>query len=63
MNLRTIIPDVLLSSVIIAYLGPFTQQFRASAICEWIKAMTSYSLQLSQNFSLERVLGEQIVIK
>jgi dynein heavy chain len=25
--------------------------------------MTSYSLQLSANYSLERVLGEQIVIK
>ena len=29
LDLRTIIPDVLLASVIIAYLGPFTQQFRS----------------------------------
>jgi dynein heavy chain len=42
LGLRTIIPDVLLGAVIIAYLGPFTQMYRKQATTQWIKLMKSY---------------------
>lgn len=61
--MKTIVPDVLLASVIVAYLGPFTQQFRQKYQAEWIRLMTSYRLPLTPDYSLEKVLGEQVVIK
>ena len=58
LDLRTIVSDCLLSAVIVAYLGPFTQSFRNYAINNWTKVMQAYSLNLQPLFSLEKVLGE-----
>jgi dynein heavy chain len=35
-NLATVVPDVLLSAAIVAYLGAFTQTYRQIAIDSWL---------------------------
>lgn len=40
----TIVPDVLLSSAMIAYLGPLTSAYRRQALESWLCQMTSYAL-------------------
>jgi hypothetical protein len=44
--------DVLLSSGVIAYLGPFTLAFRDQCIAEWIKAVKVVLQQKDKTYSL-----------
>ena len=62
-NLTTIVPDVLLSAAIVAYLGAFTQNYRQIAIESWLFQMQAFSLKTSDNFTIEKVLGEQVLIR
>lgn len=55
--------DILISSGVVAYLGPFTMQFRQSQIEEWVKTLTGYQIVCSQNFQMTAVLGEPVVIR
>ena len=62
-KLTTVVPDVLLSAAIIAYLGSFTQNYRRQAVESWLYQMHIDSLNTLDNFSLERVLGEPVKIR
>ena len=61
-KLTTVVPDVLLSASMIAYLGVFTQTYRRQAIESWLYQMNIDSLNTLDQFSLERVLGEPVQI-
>ena len=55
--------DVLISSSVIAYLGPFTAQFRNRIIEKWTKACSDRNVTCSAEFSLSNVLGDPIKIR
>jgi len=52
-KLETIVPDVLLSSAMIAYLGAFTSSYRKLAVSSWLFQMFADTLNTLENFSLE----------
>ncbi|XP_017769738.1 PREDICTED: dynein heavy chain 7, axonemal-like [Nicrophorus vespilloides] len=55
--------DILISSAVVAYLGPFTMLFRVNQIEEWVAQLTAYNVICSQDFQLTAVLGEAVVIR
>jgi len=55
--------DVLISSGMIAYLGAFTSVYRESLAAEWVSLCESKKIPNSGKFSLERVLGNPVVIR
>jgi dynein heavy chain len=57
--------DVLISSGVIGYLGPFTATFRDECIKDWIKYSKSKNIACSdaQKYSLSGTLGEPIKIQ
>ncbi|XP_025831878.1 dynein heavy chain 7, axonemal-like [Agrilus planipennis] len=55
--------DVLISSAVVAYLGPFTMQFRQKQIEEWVLNLMKYGIVCSKNFQLTAILGEPVVIR
>ena len=61
-SLATIVPDMLLSAGVIAYLGSFTQTYRKIAVDSWNHQLLGYSLMTSQDFTVEKVLGDQVQI-
>ncbi|XP_030747452.1 dynein heavy chain 3, axonemal isoform X2 [Sitophilus oryzae] len=61
--LDNVIGDVLLSSGSIAYLGPFTVDYRKDLIKGWNKLCLDLGIPCSENFSLVTTMGEPVVIR
>ncbi|ESN93529.1 hypothetical protein HELRODRAFT_194054 [Helobdella robusta] len=59
----TITGDVLLSSAIIAYMGPFTSSFRQEQILLWKRLTRNSLIPLSEDFSLANILGDPVQIR
>ncbi|XP_068702145.1 dynein axonemal heavy chain 3-like [Montipora foliosa] len=57
---NNIVGDVLLSGGIVAYLGPFTVEFRQDCIKEWWSLCREKSVPVSDNFSLSATLGDPL---
>ncbi|CAB3991140.1 dynein heavy chain 3, axonemal-like, partial [Paramuricea clavata] len=55
--------DVLLSSAVVAYLGPFTVDFRNDCISEWMKLCLRRKIPCSQGFSVNATLGDPVKIR
>ncbi|XP_043194572.1 dynein axonemal heavy chain 12-like isoform X3 [Amphibalanus amphitrite] len=55
--------DVLVSSGAIAYLGPYTANFRDACLQDWLKYVASKDLKLSETFSVSGTLGSPIAIQ
>ncbi|XP_050432703.1 dynein axonemal heavy chain 7-like isoform X2 [Adelges cooleyi] len=55
--------DMLMSSGIIAYLGPFTLDYRNRQIKKWTKEILANSLVCSEDFQLSAVLGRPVDIR
>lgn len=55
--------DILISAGVVAYLGPFTMQFRQAQIEKWVKAVTKYNIVCSRDFQMTAILGEPVVIR
>lgn len=55
--------DVLIASGVVAYLGPFTIQFRAQQIKRWIVSCLDKGIVCSQDFQLANVLGNPVDIR
>lgn len=53
----------MLSSGIIAYLGPYTMYFRNKQIKQWIQEMINNDLVCAENFQLSTVLGNPVYIR
>ena len=58
-----LIGDVLISSGVVAYLGPFTTSYRSACVSEWVKSCTDCGITCSQDFSLSKTLGDPIKIR
>lgn len=61
--LSNVIGDVLLSAGVIAYLGPFTINYRADLIKEWNRYCMELEVPCSTAFSLVATMGEPVVIR
>ena len=53
----------MIASGVIAYLGPFTTQYRAKQIDSWVKLCTKMDVVCSQDFSLRDTLGVAVLIR
>uniref|UniRef100_UPI00398E963E dynein axonemal heavy chain 3-like n=1 Tax=Pristiophorus japonicus TaxID=55135 RepID=UPI00398E963E len=59
---QNIIGDVLLSASVVAYLGPFTPEFRQDVLKEWLSMCKQKRIPVSDIFSLSNTLGEPVNI-
>merc|ERR1719457_201885 len=55
--------DVLLSSGTVAYLGPFTVDFRHSCVTRWHEGLRNMEIPCSDTFQLSNVLGDPVQIR
>ena len=55
-----LVGDLLTCAATCTYLGPFTQTYRADATTEWLQTFRSLGHRCSPDFSLVKVLGEDI---
>jgi len=55
--------DVLISSGIVAYLGPFLARYRIECVQSWIQLMKSNQVPSSSEFQLRTVIGEEVTIR
>jgi dynein heavy chain len=60
---ENLLGDVLLSSGVVAYLGPFTRQYREQCLSKWADLLTARRIPSSPSFSLQETLGEPVVIQ
>ncbi|XP_055917464.1 dynein axonemal heavy chain 7 [Eupeodes corollae] len=60
---HTLTGDVLIASGVVAYLGPFTIDFRVSQIRKWVTKCTSFGIVCSQDFQLQQVLGDAVEVR
>jgi dynein heavy chain len=61
--LDNLVGDVLISSGVIAYLGPLTAQYRNICTTEWIGLCKERNIPCSDSFSITHTLGEPIKIQ
>ncbi|CAF1941259.1 unnamed protein product [Rotaria magnacalcarata] len=62
-SLENVIGDVLVSSGFVAYLGPFTTEYRDNMVKEWITKLKAFQVPHSENPELVRVLGDAVKIR
>ena len=55
--------DVLVSSGLLAYLGPFTAVFRQQQMALWVSAMSEYHIPCSPTITLAATLGDAVRIR
>lgn len=55
--------DILVSSGIVAYLGPYTSTYRQEIVNDWVKKCREAQLTCSENFSLRTMLGNPVKIR
>jgi dynein heavy chain len=55
--------DILISSGIIAYLGPFLARYRKDSVDEWVSLMKAAQVPSSPTFELSVVIGEPVVMR
>ena len=60
---NNLLGDVLLSSGVIAYLGPFTIPYRKEAIAGWQALCDEKRLPMSAKFDLQEVIGDPVQIR
>jgi len=46
-----------------AYLSSFTQKFRDEAIEKWEKMIRSLSIRVTEDYSFNKIFGDQLKIK
>ncbi|KAF0288035.1 Dynein heavy chain 1, axonemal [Amphibalanus amphitrite] len=61
--LDAVVGDILLASGVVAYLGPFTGEFRQDLMTRWERKLTELGVNHSPSASLQSTLGDQIVIR
>lgn len=55
--------DILIASAVVAYLGPFTTNFRNQQVREWVSQVQSYNIVCASDFSLAAIMGEPVEIR
>uniref|UniRef100_A0A6P7FSH9 Dynein heavy chain 7, axonemal isoform X1 n=1 Tax=Diabrotica virgifera virgifera TaxID=50390 RepID=A0A6P7FSH9_DIAVI len=55
--------NILIAAGVVAYLGPFTMQFRQKQIESWTSTLNGFGVVCSSDFQLTAVLGEPVMIR
>lgn len=58
-----VLGDLLVSSGIIAYLGPFTMDYRSRQIKHWVENILKNDMVCTKDFQLSLVLGQPVEIR
>ncbi|KAJ8047551.1 Dynein heavy chain 3, axonemal [Holothuria leucospilota] len=58
-----IVGNVLLSSAVVAYLGPFTTDFRQDCLRDWYELCKEKNIPVSDVFSLSSTLGDPVKVR
>ncbi|OQS02753.1 dynein heavy chain, partial [Thraustotheca clavata] len=62
-DMVNLVGNMILSSGCIAYLGPFTAEFRHELQYMWVNCCKDLHLPVDSNFSLERILSDPVVVR
>jgi dynein heavy chain len=62
-QINNVVGDVLIASSAIAYLGPFTSEYRVSLTQEWIGKLSDFDIPHSESSSLLETLGDSVKIR
>lgn len=62
-DFSTLTGDILVASGAVAYLGPFTSEFRNQQIEAWTKRCDERGIVCRENFQLYKVLGNPVTIR
>jgi len=62
-EMHSIVQDMMISSGIISYLGPYTQKYRAEIVKTWSNMMSDKMVPLSHSYSLVKCLGDPVDMK
>lgn len=60
---KNLIGNILIAAGSIAYIGPFTYNYRQEIIQKWIQNCKELNIPVSDNFTLQRVLVEEVTIR
>ncbi|DBA02677.1 TPA: hypothetical protein N0F65_010502 [Lagenidium giganteum] len=62
-DMVNLVGDMILSAGCIAYLGPFTAEYRHELQMKWITACKESGLPVDHGFSFQRVLADPVVVR
>lgn len=62
-SFKSVTGDVLISSGVVSYLGPFTIDYRVTQIRDWVDKCINYGVVCTPDFQLAIVLGEPVEIR
>ncbi|CAM9238748.1 unnamed protein product, partial [Choristocarpus tenellus] len=62
-DLKNLVGNVMLASGCLAYLGPFTSQFRKDMATGWVTLCKDKGIPVADDFSLEGVLAEPVTVR
>ncbi|EDW55574.1 GM17246 [Drosophila sechellia] len=62
-SFKSVTGDVLISSGVVSYLGPFTIDFRVNQIRKWVTKCLNFGVTCTPDFQLAVVLGEPVEIR
>jgi dynein heavy chain len=62
-DLVNLIGNIILAAGYISYVGTFTAKYRDSLLKEWMNFCKEKKIPFSPDFSVERVLGDPVLIR
>lgn len=62
-DMVNLVGDMILSAGCIAYLGPFTSEYRHELQMKWVNSCKENRLPVDGNFSFQRVLADPVVVR
>ncbi|KAF1784043.1 P-loop containing nucleoside triphosphate hydrolase [Phytophthora cactorum] len=62
-DMINLVGDMILSAGCIAYLGPFTSEYRHELQAKWVSFCKASNLPVDGNFSFQRVLADPVVVR
>ena len=60
---KNLVGNILLSAAFIAYLGPFTSNYRSELLKKWIERCKQENIPTADDYTLERILSEEVQMR
>lgn len=62
-DLKSLVGNILLASASIAYIGPFTNEYRSMMVRDWAQKCRDSEIPVSNDYQLARILTEEVEIR
>jgi len=62
-DLHNVTGNIIIAAAIIAYLGPFTYDYRVEIISKWVKRCRELKIPVADEFSIERILADDVTVR